>query len=117
MEEVKAGLVRGRHEMPVDTYIFNEDIKDVFNYQAMEEEIVKFLQSNVGITVMYGQGVNQHDYTDVEVYTGTKRLVLYVTGLTAVTAAVIKVCALNGIHLQLMHFDRESGCYVEQIIF
>lgn len=116
MEELRVGLINGRHEMPVDKYIFDE-IKDVMDFKFVNKVINNFLEQEVGVSIKYGTSINQCDYTDVQCFKGNKRLVVYVTGLTSVTASLIGACARNGIKLSLMHFDRNTGKYVEQVIF
>lgn len=116
MKELKVGLIKGRHEMPVSSYIFDE-INNVLDFDTMSKQIVNFINSNLSVYATYGCGINQIGYEDVEVLTADTRLVVYVTGLTAVTAEIIKVCALKGISLTLMHYDRESGDYLPQVIF
>lgn len=111
------GLIKGRHELPVEKYIFNNAIENVHNYEEIEREINRFLVEEVGVRTTYGCGINQIDYTDVQCFKGKLNLVVYVTGLTCVTAALIKCCALNGIKLTLMHYDSTNGNYVSQKIF
>lgn len=113
---VTVGLIAGRHELPVDRYIFDE-IKDVLDFEAVKAGVSAFLQEQVGITQKTGTCINQNDYTDVQMFSGCKKLVVYVTGLTSVVAEVISQCALNGVSLTLMHFDRDSGKYVPQRMF
>lgn len=113
---IVVGLIKGRHEMPVNTYIF-ESIENVLDYVKMEHMVTDWLIRNVGIETTYGCGINQNDYADVEVFRGKAPLTVYVTGLTAVTATLIKVCAMNGIELRLMHYDAVNGNYVPQYIF
>ena len=91
----KVGLIRGRHEMPVSDYIFDE-IEDVFDFTKMEKGIINFLEKEVGITTTTRMALNQYENTDVEYFCREKTLVVYVTGLTSVTVALIKYCALNG---------------------
>ena len=116
MKEIKVGLIKGRHEMPVNNYIFNE-INDVLNFDNMSKQIVNFINNNINIYAVCGCGINQIGYEDVEVLTADTKLVVYVTGLTSVTAELIKVCALKGISLTLMHYNRETGDYLPQVIF
>ena len=116
MKEIIVGLIRGRHEMPVSDYIF-EEIENVFDFSKMEAEINKFLLETVGITRSTCMALNQYENTDVQCFVGQHNLRVYVTGLTAVTAALIKCCALNGVKLTLMHFNNVSGEYEEQVIF
>lgn len=114
---VVCGLIKGRHEMPVEQYIFDTAIDDVMDFNTISLHIRTFIADKVGITTGIGTGLNQYDYTDVQVVHGNHGLVVYVTGLTAVTAELIRVCAMNGIHLTLMHYNTATGCYVEQPIF
>lgn len=116
-DTVTVGLIAGRHEIPAVTkYIFNS-IDNVFDFKTMHEHIIDFLIKEVGIYRTYGSGINQNDSTDVEIFSGCKRLVVYVTGLTAVTAALIKCCAMNGVGLTLMHWDIMTQKYIPQDIF
>lgn len=115
MEEMKVGLVKGRHELPVDDYIFDE-IGDVTDFKAMDKVTKDFMVSKVGL----GQYFRRSDtatYEDEVTSYGEKSLVVYVTGLSAALAAVIKSCARNCVPLTLMHYDRETGSYVPQQIF
>ena len=116
MKEIKVGLIQGRHTMPVSTYIFDE-ISNVLDFQGMREHIINFINNNINVYAVCGCGINQIGYEDVEVLTSDTRLVVYVTGLTAVTAELISVCATKGIKLTLMHYDRESSDYLPQVIF
>lgn len=116
MEDLRVGLVSGRHEMPVSEYIFDK-IDNVFDFDMMAVKIEDFIMENIGIQRVHTFGINQLDRTEVAVAKGAKRLVLYVTGLTSVTAAVIACCATWGVPLSLMHYDRETDDYVEQVIF
>ena len=116
MKEIKVGLIKGRHEMPVSNYIFDE-INDVLDFDNMNKQIVNFINNNISVYAAYGCGINQIGYEDVEVLTSDTKLIVYVTGLTSVTAELIKVCALKGISLTLMHYDRNTGDYLPQVIF
>lgn len=71
----------------------------------------------VGIKLVPRVGMNQNSYDDVPCFEGEKVLHLYVTGLTVLTASVISFCALNGISLTLLHYDREKGNYYKQRLF
>lgn len=39
------------------------------------------------------------------------------TGLSSVIAALVQVCAVYGVELTLMHYDRDTDEYVPQVIF
>lgn len=115
-ETVTVGLIAGRHDLPVSEFIFDE-IGNVLDFKAISDHISNFISTRVGVGSASGCGVNQRDYSDVELFAGTRDLVVYVTGLTAVSTALVAVCALNGVDLTLMHFDRNSGEYVPQPFF
>ena len=113
---VIVGLCASRHAMPVTEYIYPESV-DPTDFGGMEKTVEDFILQHVGLTVTERQALDQRYGEDVPCWFGKRTLVVYVTGLTACTAAVIKVCALNGVSLTLMHFDRESGEYLPQRIF
>lgn len=114
-EEVVAGLISGRHKMPVDLYIY-DDIDDVTDYKYLYAIAYDFIMKKCKPGRKYGRSLSQVDYTDVEIYVGTP-LVLYVTGLTPAIGAVTKVCAKYGVPLTLMHYDKDSGNYRSQRVF
>ena len=113
---IKVGLVRDRHELPVDTYIFDE-IADVFDFDSMYDKAAAFISDEVGVSRVAGRAINAASYTDDEIYRGDSVLVVYVTGLSAALAAVIAACAAYGVSLVLMHYDRETSDYRPQTIF
>lgn len=116
--EIRVGLIKGRHEMPVYNYIFDEPIEDVTDFDGIEEHILDFIKTEVGIhTTCFGQAVNAVTAEDAHVWAGDKRLTVYATGLTAVTAALIRVCLMYGVNLTLMHYDTACGLYKPQVIW
>ena len=115
-QPIKVGLVRGRHELPTDTYIFDE-VADIFDVDAMYETASAFILKNIGVTKKAGRAINAASYTDDEVYRGDRELVVYVTGLSSAMAAVISACAAWGVQLTLMHYDRDTCDYRPQPIF
>lgn len=119
MGEIRVGLIRGRHALPVDEYIFNEELNFPLDYKKLDETVMDFITKKVGIYTTYGLAINSvFAYgEDHQLYRGCKQLVVYVTGLTACTASVIKACARNGVSLTLMHFDPTTGEYSPQVIF
>lgn len=116
MEKIIVGLCASRHPLPVTEYIYPETVNPL-DFDGLKAGAVKFIRARVGVESVYAQPINGNDYTDTECFRGRRELVVYVTGLTAATAAVIAACAESGVHLTLMHFDRESGNYLPQIIF
>lgn len=113
---VSVGLCASRHAMPVTEFIYPESVNPT-DFARMEKTAEEFILHHVGLTTENRQALDQRWSEDVPCYTGKRALIVYVTGLTACTAAVIKVCALNGVSLTLMHYDRETGEYLPQRIF
>ena len=96
------GLVDGRHDMPTNKYIFDSvSTSDMFNYEFQEEKCRNFITKNIPFV----NGV------------AAKSLVVYVTGLQCVLAALIKVTAELKVNLVLNHFNSDNGDYVSQIIW
>lgn len=124
METITVGLIKGRHEMPCAEYIFEGDVNPL-DFEAMRETIRTFLLERVGIgTSCDGPAPNvANRHSDIQVFlrlqafVGLRKLVVYVTGLTACTAALVAECARTGVDLTLMHFDRDSGQYVQQHVW
>lgn len=117
-ERIRVGLVN-EYEMPVDEYIFNQ-MNNPLDIVAIRKVIAEFLAEEVGIEQYYGSGLNQCDYTDVQCFRGEKELMVYLPGKTAMTMAVaelISLCALNGIKLTLMHYQKDAGIYQPQKMF
>lgn len=110
------GSVKGRHEMPCETFIYDGEVTD-FSMESIKAHVESRLEELLTVHDGYGApALNLTDYTDVTGRWCEEDIVLYVTGLTAVTTAVIAWCIKNGCRITLMHFDRDSTSYVEQVI-
>ncbi|WP_347284029.1 hypothetical protein [Lactobacillus taiwanensis] len=92
MKTIKLGLVKGRHEMPVDEYIL-EEVSDPTNYKAIHAAVYNKLD----------QIVSQDDFVS-----------LYVTGLTIVSIECVQYFVEHSIEYQSMHFDVKTGTYFSQ---
>ena len=103
--ENAVGLCAGRHNLPVKGYIY-EDVRDVHDFDEIQRIADNFVRDNGGIREI------TDDYGETVIV--GKSLDVVVTGLTALTAAVMAACAWYGVSLTLWHFDRESGEYVPQ---
>ena len=96
------GLVDGRHDMPTNKYIFDSVSRtNMFDYEFQEEKCRNFITKNIPFV----NGV------------AAKSLVVYVTGLQCVLAALIKVTAELKVNLVLNHFNSDNGGYVSQVIW
>ena len=113
METITVGLCRGRHDLPVDEYIFDK-IERPNDFPELKRHILAFLTERVGIDPnACGQGINQNDYTDIQIFRGKWKLRVYVTGLSQASNALVSVCLRNGVDLTLLHYDKETDSYVE----
>lgn len=113
---VVVGLCAGRHDMPVDEFIFPMEV-DPTDFEGMQHTVDAFLDNRVGTHLSnYGTRFNDNELSDIEVTTGNHPLIVYVTGLTACVAAVIRGCVYRGIELTLMHYDRTAGGYLPQVV-
>ncbi|MEE1154444.1 MAG: hypothetical protein UH241_04735 [Acutalibacteraceae bacterium] len=119
MKEFKVGLIKGRHELPVSEYIFSNELNFPLDYRELDKIVANFIEKNIEIETASGFAINSvsEGGSDHLYYVSKKRLVVYVTGLTACTASVIKICMHNGVHLTLMHYDPVTQEYMPQIIF
>ena len=96
--KIKLGLVAGRHPLPVEDYIFQEgDITFPINPRKLGQLVA-------------------NKFNDLGVEQQTGDFVVYVTGLTPATTAVIKACLTNGHLLTLKHFDRDSETWIDDPI-
>lgn len=95
---INIGLVARRHPLPVDDFIFQDgDITFPIDPKKLGKIVAEKFNS---------LGVKPH----------TGDFVVYVTGLTPATTAVIKACLTNGHLLTLKHFDRDSKTWIDDPI-
>jgi hypothetical protein len=87
------GLCKGRHDLPVDSYIFNDAIINPTDIIAINKIVMESLQfyKNDSITI-------------------------YVTGLTVALIEVLNVCKKFNISVILMHFDISTSGYYPQSV-
>lgn len=116
-DAIHVGLIRSRHEMPVEKFI-HDRVGNVMNFDYLYRRSLDFIQDEVGICVtLEGKCINQIDDVPVKKFSGKHHLVVYITGLTPATGAIVKACARYGVHLTLMHFDIVRNTYKPQEIF
>lgn len=92
METKIVGLISGRHPLPVQEYIFTGAVNPI-GFEEMHNTVCAFLDT-----------------------TKCGNLVVYVTGLTACTVALVAECVKRGISLTLMHYNAADGTYVPQAV-
>ena len=117
MTELRIGLCAARHEMPVNTFLFDTEVNplDVNGLAARAEERLHTLAEEVGVTVTEKVCKTLNTSND-DVYRRCydARLVIYVTGLSVALVAAINAALPLFAEVVLMHYDRESGQYYEQ---
>ena len=121
-------LCEGRHDIPdaVDGAISPAVIEDVTDVRGLEvaaeaaiarAALAHYRAGETGYfpTAKYAQAVEAMGRFPRAAFLSTvEDLVLYVTGLTVATVAVINVCIRVGISLTLMHFNQATGGYYPQ---
>ncbi len=101
MKTLKIGVCKGRHEMPCDYYIFNEEIKFPLDFEMLEIDAYNGLMD----------ALREFEKETSEEY----NVQLYITGLTAAVISCLKAFKKCHIYtLELMHYDISSGEYIAQ---
>lgn len=117
MKVLNIGLIKGRHELPVEKYIFDE-IKDVLDFNSLQERADRFVKELVAELdatsekLINGYEENKYSYHDVTIN-------IYVTGLTAATIAAYKAIDNHGAfkEINFMHYNNASGQYIAQNMY
>jgi len=97
---ITAGLCNNRHDIPVDDYVFGDNIKDPTNVSLLEKQAKSWLKSKFQ---------NQDKQKKV--------LRLYVTGLTPALIATINAAHKQGIKVILFHYNRVTNDYFPQKVY
>ena len=97
--QVSLGAIKGRHSLPVKEYVIDEELSDVTDIVVIEKKVDSYFEK-----------LNK-EYKEAKL-----EIILYITGLTVVTLAVVKTCKKLGYGLVCMHFDRDSNSYIAQPI-
>lgn len=99
--DIKLGMIKGRHDLPVDEHLIDK-VDNVLDFETMRGAVDERLT----------------DLLEPYVINGCRHsLTLYVTGLSAVLAEVVRWCARSGAGLTLMHYDFASDSYLPQVMF
>lgn len=115
---MQAALCAARHNIPgIDDAIFPNEIGNPFTFREMRQHFLQWYKDHGGkVVVRYAVCLNQADDTTILAYEGTEPVTVFVTGMTPALTSVISACIYNGIPLDLMHYNRETGDYVRQKI-
>jgi len=111
---IKLGLVEGRHEMPVSSYVFNEISADITDIATLNN----LAYDNI-------MNIGGWDANDTELWIGSTFaaegyapheciLHLYVFELTYVVIAVLNACRALWLDVILYHYDRDTDSYYPQ---
>src|SRR5690554_532350 len=108
MKKIKIGICEGRHPLPVDHYIFPQEVNplDVKQLEAISTmRLVEIsIQEEVEIkntTVVLDNQVGYHDIT-IAVYDA--KAMIYATGLTVAVLAVVKSAKQLFKEVVVMHY-------------
>ncbi len=111
--DIYVGLIKGRHPLPCQEYIFDNAIENVHDYNGISTHIYAYLLNKV----QHGLTINEVLCDDISRSKGDHCLYVYVTGLTPVTVELVKACAYLGINLTLLNYDRDTNSYIKQRVF
>lgn len=116
---IKLGLTdRHADGMPtLDGFVFPSNIADVTDVKSMDKMAAEAILPLLQFKKVAKEALANADMGDQVLWQSDKGIDLYVTGLTSLTAAVIKLAAYEGIALTLWHFDRATNTYFPQVIF
>lgn len=103
---VIVSMIQDRHRMPTQKAIFNNNIKDIFDFNYFDSTVEKFLLNDVGVRK-----------DDNDVYHGIRDLAVYISGLSTIQASIIKMCTKYNVNLTFIHYNKETGGWVSQQIF
>ena len=115
MEIIRMGLIRGRHELPVDNYVV-DSVADPSDMAAIDRAVRSKLGKVFAPYMRKGTVniPNATEYVDIPALVSSAELHLYITGLTSVALAVINYCYANGIPVTAWHYDLAKKEYVPQ---
>jgi hypothetical protein len=115
--EIVLGLIKGRHDLPVDNFIFVGPIS-LTDVVQLEREAHRSL-----VNIAYDLGVQEWDQIPSEYYgidevvydfPRNKKVVIYVTGLTVALIAVLNVLKSYNAEVTIMHYNAEDSSYYPQ---
>lgn len=118
-KKINLGLMK-RHELPVDDFIIDgTEIENVLDFDAIGKKVTARLTTELLPLKETAAIIPSYD-GDVRATVNSLQadVDIYITGLTAVTIAVLNWLAgvdLNGHSVRFMHYDRDSGAYVPQV--
>lgn len=100
----EAGLIADRHNMPVNQYIYDNIFSQelMFDYNTQYEIVLKFLKEYIGFDE---NGIPNRD------------LIVYLTGLQAALATLIKVCFDYKVNLTLKLYNQNTRVYHDLVMF
>ena len=116
--KMNLGLMK-RHELPVDDFIIDgTEIDNVLDFDAIGKKVTARLTELLPLKETAAIVPSYDGDVRVTVNSLQADVDIYITGLTAVTIAVLNWLAgvdLNGHSVRFMHYDRDSGSYVPQV--
>lgn len=112
---IRIGVCEGRHDMPVDGYIFKkiEDPTDVGKLQEIAEEYFAKLFAELPHKTCYYPDEWGNDHCSIKI---DGKVEIYATGLTVAVIAAIKAALYYYTYydVAIMHYDSVKGNYYPQ---
>lgn len=102
---VKVGLIKDRHLMPCDDFIFDYvPTEKMFDFNYLDSVVSEFILHKIGI-----QTVGNVNYANRDLY-------VYVTGLQSALGSLMKMCKIYNVSLTLLHYNKDTNKYEPQVI-
>lgn len=92
-KNMKVGLIRDRHRIPVDVFVF-DFVRNPINIEQLN------IESYNALSEIKRQGIEHID--------------LYVTGLTTALVSVLNSCKELELDVTLWHHNKQTGGYFRQ---
>ena len=123
-KEIKIGLIKGRHPLPVDHYILTEDVT-FFTDKELAPEIKDGIEKIVPLFTHYVTAVTESwfdtKWEDSKGYiveqSTLPKIKLYITGLTIVTLIAMDFLRKGGYDIEVMGYDPVKKTYYSQGLF
>lgn len=122
---IKLGLIKGRHQLPIEQYIVEESQLNVFTKKELQPIVKKGIEDILPLYELWGENyevgyVNTYwqdkDKNRIEEYK-LPTILLYITGLTIVTLIAVELLTKGGYNVEIMGFNPNTQQYYLQGVF
>lgn len=119
MKKIIVGLIKGRHVLPVENFIYNSsDIKDITDVDRMER-LARYRLQCLALSTKQYEWYTIYDKVDnydkvVFDFPSNAKVIIYVTGLTVALIATLNILKEYNAKVTLMHYNLITEDYFPQ---